>query len=162
MGQDIFDLVVILFLVFYAIRGFFKGFVVEAASLVSFIAGIWAAYTYYPRVAAYLTIISQPAWRTLAACVILFMGTIILVSLAARVLHKIISFSFVGWADRIAGFCLGLAKGILIVGLIMYVLQKFFADAPFMRNSRVLPYFDTLLDQLRAYLPDDMLSKLGF
>lgn len=162
MGQDIFDLVIVLFLVAYAIRGFCKGFVVEAASLLALIGGIWAAYAFHPELSRYLTIIHEPAWRTLAACVILFLGVIVGISLVARILHKIISLSFVGWADKLAGGCLGLAKGVLILGVALFALQKYFADASFVRESRVLPYFNVLHEQVRSLIPQEIISRFNF
>lgn len=161
MGQDIFDLIIILFLVSYAIRGFCKGFVVEAASLLSLIVGIWAAYNYHPRLAAHITFIHEPAWRTLAACAVTFLGAIIGISLLAKILRKIIALSFVGWADKLAGGVLGLSKGVLILGVALFILQEYFASAPFVRESRVLPYFNILNEQLRSLIPPDIISKFN-
>lgn len=162
MAQDIFDLAVILILVFYALRGFLKGFVVEAASLVGFFGGLWAAAKYYGVLLPYLDFIATPAWRTLTACALLFFAVIIFVSLAARLLRKIISFSFVGWADHLAGFCLGLAKGILIVGVALMTVQNLLGNASFLHGSRTLPYFHNLLESIRSWLPPELVQRVQF
>ena len=54
-----------------------------------------------------------------------------------------------------------LAKGVLLCALALLVLQKFFHDAPFMRHSRALPYFNALMEQVRTWLPPDLVSRLG-
>ena len=85
----------------------------------------------------------------------------IAVALVARILQKILSFSFVAWADKLAGGAVGLAKGTLLCALALLLLQKFFAQAAFMQHSRTLPYFNALIAQVRGWLPPDLLARLG-
>ena len=122
MGHDIFDLVIILTLVFFTIRGISQGFIAEAAGIVSLLVGFWVAKTYNGVLEPYLTFLSDPGWRSICACAILFIGAMIVVAVAARVLKKIISFSFASWADRLAGELLGLAKGVIIWGLLLIII----------------------------------------
>ena len=67
MGQDIFDLIVVLTLAFFAGRGYLNGFVGEVAGIVSLLGGFWAAHTYHYLLSPHLTLISDPGWRTIAA-----------------------------------------------------------------------------------------------
>ncbi|MDR3362920.1 MAG: CvpA family protein [Desulfovibrio sp.] len=161
MGQDIFDLATILALVFFAARGFMRGFVGELAGIVSLAGGLWAAYAWHPQLSSYLTAIRDPTWRVIAAYVLIFLAVIILVAILARALQKILSFSFVSWADKLAGGLLGLTKGIILCAFVLLVLKKFFYDAPFLQQSRALPYFNAVIEQLRALLPPDALSRIG-
>lgn len=161
MGQDVFDLIVVLALLFFAGRGFAQGFVGEVAGLISLVGGFWAAHTYHSLLALRLTAISDPAWRSIAAYVLIFLAVILAVALLARLLQKILSFSFVSWADRLAGCLLGLVKGVILCALALLVLQKFFYDAEFMRHSRVMPYFNALMEQVRGWLPPELLARLG-
>lgn len=160
LGQDIFDLVVVLGLVFFAGRGFFTGFVGEVAGLVSLVGGFWAANAFSARVTPYLDFVSDPSWRAILAYVAIFLAVILLVALIARLLQKILSFSFVSWVDKLAGGVLGLTKGLLIFSLVFLVLRKFFSQAPFFQNSRAVPYFESLIGLIRTWLPADILSLL--
>lgn len=161
MGQDIFDVIVVLVLVFFTLRGFWNGFVGEVAGLVSLVGGFWAAHNFHPLLSEYLTFISEPAWRQLAAYVLIFVATLILVAVLARILQKVLSFSFVAWVDRLAGGILGLAKGLLLCSIVLLVLQKLMGNMAFLQNSRALPYFTSLIEQIRAWLPPDVLSWLN-
>lgn len=161
MGQDLFDLVVVLALVLFTVRGFINGFVGEVAGLVSLLGGFWAAHNYHTRLVPHLTFVSEPVWRSILAYVLIFLAVIVLVALLARLLQKILSFSFVSWADGIAGGLLGLAKGVLLCSLALLALQKFFANAAFLQNSRALPYFNALMLQVRSWLPPDIQTRLG-
>ncbi len=161
MGQDIFDLVIVLTLVFFTIRGVSNGLVGEVAGIFALVGGFWAAKVWNAQLAPYLDFIASPSWRVIAAYAIIFIVVMLAIGLLARILKKIIAFSFVGWLDKIAGGILGLAKGILIWALIFVVLEKLLGDAPFMRDSRAYPYFQTLVEQIRQWLPEDFAHRLG-
>ncbi len=156
MGHDIFDLVIILTLVFFTIRGISQGFIAEAAGIVSLLVGFWVAKTYNGVLEPYLTFLSDPGWRSICACAILFIGAMIVVAVAARVLKKIISFSFASWADRLVG----LAKGVIIWGLLLIIILNLFQNAEFVKDSRVIPYFMALIEQIRELLPPDIAARI--
>ncbi|MBQ3058787.1 MAG: CvpA family protein [Desulfovibrio sp.] len=162
MGQDIFDLIMVLVLVYFTARGFWNGFVGEVAGLASLIGGFWAANTFHTSLSPHLAFIADPGWRVIASYVLIFLAVIILVAIIARVLQKILSFAFVSWADRLAGGALGLTKGILLCSIVLMVLQKLFYNAPFLQNSRVLPYFNTLMSHIKTWLPPELVSRLNF
>ena len=79
----------------------------------------------------------------------------------ARLLQKLLAFSFVGWIDKLTGGLLGLAKGVLLCAVVLLLLQKLFGDAEFLRHSRALPYFNSLISQVRGWLPPDLISRFG-
>lgn len=161
MAQDIFDVIIIITLVIFVFRGFYLGFISEAAGIISLLVGFWAAKTYYGILDPYLAFIADPGWRTISSCVTLFIAAMIAVALAARLLKKVISFSFASWADKFAGALLGLAKGIIIWGLLLIVIQKIFSEAEFIRNSRVIPYFNAFLQFIKGMLPPDISSTIN-
>lgn len=161
MGQDIFDLVIILTLVLFTLRGVRAGLVGEVAGLASLLGGFWAARSFHGLVSPHLAFISAAGWRTPAAYALVFVGVMFGVGLVARLLKKLVAFSFATWADRLAGGVFGLAKGVLILALILIVAEKLFLNEAFMRDSRVMPYFHALVAQLRAWLPPDVAARLG-
>ncbi|MDR3358181.1 MAG: CvpA family protein [Desulfovibrio sp.] len=161
MGQDIFDLVVVLVLVFFSGRGFLQGFVGEVAGLAVIVGGFWAAWTWHPLLAGHLDFIGGQSWRVIAAYVLIFLAVILVVGLLARVLQKILVFSFISWVDKAAGTLVGFAKGMLLCAFALIVLQKFFPDEPFMKQSRVLPYLDALTEQVRNWLPPELRDMAG-
>lgn len=161
MGQDIFDLVIILTLVFFTLRGAGVGLVGEVAGVVSLVGGFWAARAWHGLVSPHLAFITSEGWRTLAAYGLVFVGVMLGVGLVARLLRKAVALSFASWADRLAGAFFGLAKGVLIWALVLIVAEKLFQNDAFMRDSRVMPYFHALVAQLRAWLPPDITARFG-
>lgn len=158
MGQDIFDLIIVASLVIFTLRGIRNGFVGEVAGIASIVCGFWAARSWSAQVSPYMEFISDPSLRYISASVLVFFAAMLAVAIVARILKKIISLSFAGWLDKIAGALLGFGKGALVWALIFIVLEKFFADAPFLRESRALPYFNDFIDQLKQWLPADLAS----
>ena len=129
MGQDIFDVIIVLVLTAFAARGFWTGFVGEVAGLISIVGGFWVSHHFHTVLAPHLTFITEPAWRNIASYVLLFLGVLIAVGLLARLLQKLLAFSFVGWIDKLTGGLLGLAKGVLLCAVVLLLLQKLFGDA---------------------------------
>lgn len=162
MGQDIFDLIVILVLVFFTGRGMYNGFIGEAAGIVALVGGFWAANTFHTTVVPRITFVADPTWRPLVAYALIFIGVMVLVGVIAQILRKILQLSFAVWIDRLAGLALGLCKGLLVCSLLLIIVQKFFYDADFVRHSRTLPYLQSIMQQIRDWLPDDLTSRLGF
>ncbi len=160
MGQDIFDLVIVVTLVLFTLNGVRNGFIGEVAGICSLIGGFWAARAWNAQVAPFLDFISDPSLRSIAACALIFVVVALAIGLLARGLRKLVSLSFVAWADRLAGAVLGLAKGVLIWALIFIVLEKLFRDAPFLRDSRALPYFTAIIDQIKQWLPPELASRI--
>lgn len=160
MGQDIFDLIIVVTLVLFTLNGIRNGFIGEVAGICSLIGGFWAARAWNAQVAPFLDFISDPSLRSIAACALIFVVVALAIGLLARGLRKLVSFSFVAWVDRLAGALLGLAKGLLIWALIFIVLEKLFRDAPFLRDSRALPYFTAIIDQIKQWLPPELASRI--
>ncbi len=159
MGQDIFDLVFILILCFFTIRGWFNGLVGEMAAIVSLVGGFWTAHTFHPLLADRLTFIAEPMWRTMASYVVLFVAVVIAVAIAARLVQRLLRFAFATWLDRLGGGLFGLAKGIVLCSIIFIIMGKFFSTTEFYQNSRVRPYMTAITEQIRTALPPDLVSR---
>ena len=91
MGQDIFDVIIVLVLTAFAARGFWTGFVGEVAGLISIVGGFWVSHHFHTVLAPHLTFITEPAWRNIASYVLLFLGVLIAVGLLARLLQKLLA-----------------------------------------------------------------------
>lgn len=160
MGPDILDLIIIVTLVLFTIRGLKNGFVGEVAGLLSLICGFWAASAWSAELSPRLNFIFNPTLRYVAACVIIFVATMFAVAILARLFKKVIAFAFAGWLDRIVGACLGLAKGLLVWALILIVLEKLFPGASFLQESRATEYINPILNQIKEWLPPEWASHI--
>ncbi|MBR4742556.1 MAG: CvpA family protein [Desulfovibrio sp.] len=161
MGSDIFDLILILLLVAFALHGLKNGFIAEIAGIVALVGGFFAANTLHPILSPYMEFITNPSLRTIVTYVLIFMSFMLLISLIVRVLNKFISLTFTTWINKLAGFIFGLAKGFLVCSLLILAAKAVFADADFIKNAHTVPYLQALLDQIREWMPNDLTSRLG-
>ncbi|MEG2173215.1 MAG: CvpA family protein [Desulfovibrionaceae bacterium] len=160
MSLNYFDIAVLCILSMFSLRGLIRGFVAEVAGVVAIIGGLWYARRSFMMVADYLTFIPDPTWRQIVAYVLIFLAIMLLVGIIARILRKVLEFSFVAWVDKLAGALTGAFKGLVICSVLLILVQAFLPDATFVRDSRVIPYLTAVMEQVKSYLPPDIISKL--
>lgn len=160
MPLNYFDIAVLCILSMFTLRGLVRGFVAEMAGVVAIVGGLWYARRNFAAVADYLTFIPDATWRQIVAYVLLFLAVMIVVGIVARILRKVLEFSFVAWVDKMAGALTGAFKGLVICSALLILVQAFLPDAAFIRDSRVIPYLTAIMEQVKSYLPPDIISKL--
>ncbi|MEB8346076.1 CvpA family protein [Flavobacteriaceae bacterium KMM 6898] len=115
------DIVLGLLLLFGLFKGLKNGLLIEIASLVALIAGLYGAIHFSYIVGDYLA--TQLAWdgkyMNLAAFIITFVIIILLVSLVGRLLTKIVDFAMLGLMNRIAGGIFGMLKVAVLLGALL-------------------------------------------
>lgn len=114
------DLIIGLLLVYTFYRGFTNGLVLELASLLALVLGIFAAYNYSDIVAIYIK--EWVDWSETAllsiSFILTFLIVVIVINLLGRIISNIIGMIALGLINKIAGGIFGLIKISLIIGLI--------------------------------------------
>ena len=129
MSFEVIDIVFALLVIIAAIRGAFRGFVTEVGSMAALILGFGAAIVFYKPVALLLDRQFRPSmWNQLIAFLILFLLAYLLVKLVQRMLQNIIDRLNLDRLDTALGFFLGIAEGLLVVGVVLFIInwQPFF------------------------------------
>ena len=129
MSFEVIDIVFALLVLIAAIRGAFRGFVTEVGSMAALILGFGAAIVFYKPVALLLDRQFGPSmWNQLIAFLILFLLGYLLVKLVQRMLQNIIERPSLDRLDSAMGFLLGLAEGLLVVAVVLFIInwQPFF------------------------------------
>lgn len=161
MGPDFFDLIILITLALFILRGIYNGLIGEIAGIISLVGAFWAAKSWNEQLAPYLSFITDPSWRIIASCVLIFIAVMFVIAWFARMLNKLLAYSFVGWLNKIGGAILGLAKGIILWALIIIFLSMLFQNEPFMKESRALPYFRQIVTQIQPFLPEGIANKIN-
>lgn len=162
MPINYFDIAVLCIVSMFTLRGLLRGFVAEIAGVVAIVGGLWYARRSFTQVAEYLTFIPDIAWRQIIAYVLVFLAVMIVVGIIARLLRKVLEFSFVSWMDKLAGAATGAFKGLIICSALLILVQAFLPDAAFVRDAKVIPWLTAIMEQVKSYLPPDIISKLYF
>jgi len=157
-----FDIVVLVIVLFCLIRGYFKGLVGEVSGIIGVIAGFYGANTYFPMLTPYLEkFIETPGVRNLVCFFVLFCAILIIISLVAGLIHKILNLVFLGWADRFFGLIFGAAKGVLIVSVLFTMIMTFIpGEKGFLSGSKTLPHVAKIADTMTLFISKN--TKIDF
>lgn len=155
--MNIADLAILVISGFFFFRGYSRGLVKEAASLIGLLFGFQAANSYSEQLAPHLnSILSNPQHAKPAAYIIIFIGTMLLVSLAAAAISKLLKLAMIKWADSLFGGLFGLGKGILIIAILLFLVTMFTPKPDFLANSRLAPQVAKVTSYLSQYVPEDL------
>ncbi len=159
-----FDIFIIIVISFGLLRGFFRGFIKEAASIVGIVAGFYGAFTYYELLSAFLNPLVNDwgfnNWQTygnIASFFLLFFAIIIVTSLIANTLKYLLKIVFLGWVDKLFGSIFGAVKGILLAAVVFTVLTAFLPGEPqFLTKSTLSPYVMNITEMATIFIPSDL------
>lgn len=156
-----FDILVSIIFSFCLIRGIFRGLVKELSSIIGVMAGYYAAYSYYPYVAKFLSQwVPAVAYNKLIGFLIIFIGVFLIISILGVIIKYLMSIAFLGWADRISGGIFGLIKGLLIASVLFIVFTTFLSkNTPIVKDSVLAPYLSRLSTQMAKIVDKDMKTE---
>jgi membrane protein required for colicin V production len=156
--MNLFDILVSIIFVFCLIRGIFRGLVKEVSSIIGVMAGYFAAYSYYPYIAKFLSQwISVVAYSKIIGFLVVFIGVFLLISILGVIIKYLMSIAFLGWADRVSGGVFGLIKGLLIVSVLFIVFTTFLSkNASIIKDSVLAPHLSHISTQLAKIMKQDM------
>jgi membrane protein required for colicin V production len=139
------DIIFVLLITLFIIRCYLKGFVSELLSMAGIVLGLLAALFFYKKGGALLRENLWPEMSTIpevAAFIGLFLIVFLVVKLLEIMLIRIIDGIEMTGADQFLGIIFGLAEGIAVVSLILFLL-------------RIQPLFDS-----SALLADSFFAKI--
>jgi membrane protein required for colicin V production len=141
---------------FGAVKGFFKGFIIEAASIVALIVGILGALLFASTIggllSTYFDFDTIPPTGIIFA--LIFIVIIISINLLAKLLTNVIKMAALGLINRIFGSLFGGLKFAIVLSALLLLLNQF---------SFLFQYFDTtILEESILYDPIKNLGEILF
>lgn len=158
--MNLFDGIIIIILVYCLIRGIFRGLIKEMFSLVGVLAGFYAAYNYYPWVAAHLSQwIANAGYLNILSFLIIFFVVFLVISILGVIINYLLKIAFLGWVDRICGAGFGAIRGILIVSVVLIPLISFLPKgAPVLKDSLLAPHATLVSEKMALVVSKDLKS----
>jgi membrane protein required for colicin V production len=176
------DLIVIIVILLSAGLAFFRGFIREALTILGVVGGLLAAYQFgddvTPLFNSWLGVSNDPnsleAQRQFAgvigydqlakvlayACV--FILVVVILSIVSYFLSRGAEKIGLGMIDRTFGVIFGIARGILILGLIYLPFQMFLAEEEkeeWFSGSRTIIYVEWTAEWIRNFFPDNFMEE---
>lgn len=121
------DIIILVFLAISVFQGFRRGFVMELASLLALILGIWAAFYFSSWTEdildSYFNIPEK--YLSAVAFVTTFAVVAIVITLLGLLIDRFLEMIALGFINKLLGLFFGLLKGIVIASLILFVIGIF-------------------------------------
>lgn len=158
------DYAILIIVALSALISVWRGFVKEALSLLGLVAAFWVALTFQQPMASLLTgFITAPSLQLIAAFAILFVVTMIIAGLLNYLAGQLVKKSGLSGTDRFLGVLFGIARGIVLVAILVLLagLTPLPAD-PWWKDSVFIVHFQDMAVWIRGFLPADIAKEFHF
>jgi membrane protein required for colicin V production len=145
------------------LMGLWRGFIGEVLALAVWALAVWVAWKLGPQLAAQFSSIDVPAARLLLAYALCFIAVLIAGAIVSFLMRKLVSGSGLSGTDRMLGMVFGLARGLVLVTLVVLLLGFTpLPRDPWWRESRLLPTFQQGAQWAAAQLPVEVTKYLDW
>lgn len=159
MPVTLLDLILIAVMLISGLLAMVRGLLREVFSIVSWVAAAAVAAYFYPQLLPITKqYISQDSVALAVTVAVLFLGTLLIVSIISARLSDIVLDSRIGALDRTLGFAFGLARGLLVMVVAFLFFNWLVPDKsqpPWVLNAKSRPVLQNTGNWLVSLLPDD-------
>lgn len=162
--MTVFDYVVIGIVSLSLLFGLWRGVVGEILALVAWVLGVFAAIEFGAAVGQGIFAgIADQSLRTLAGCVVVFIGVLVAMSLVRLVVRNMVKALGLSVSDRLLGMFFGLARGVLVTMVLVGLGGMTSAPKqPWWQDAMLSPPLETAVLVARQWLPDDLAKRIRF
>jgi len=156
------DYVILAVLFLSVLIGLARGLISEVLSLVIWVAAFWIAWLFGPVVATYLEgSVSLPTARMAIGYGLCFITVLLVGAVFRFIISRLVSSTGMGGMDRLFGMLFGLARGVLIVSGVVFLLNFTpLPNEPLWRESAMLPQFAAPAAWLGQQVPSNVRSYM--
>ncbi len=162
--MTLFDIVVLVVVGLSVLLSVIRGLVREVLALSAWVVAFLAANLLAGEVAPWLPdAVPGEEWRLLAGFVCVFVVVLVAMSVLAILVSKLVKSAGLGPEDRLLGGVFGLARGVLVVMIV--VLLAGLTSLPrqaVWRNAVLSDPLVSLAGQVRPWLPADLAQRIKY
>lgn len=163
LGFNWLDLLIIGIMGLSGLVGLVRGLVREVLSLLAWGLAIWVGITFSGQAAVYLesSIAAQGA-RTVVAFGVLFLVTLMVAGMFGIVLTRLLETTGLSGIDRLAGLFFGVARGVLIITVLVYLARETpIPREAWWKESQLIPLFQSLALWFSSQLPPGFMRRVS-
>jgi membrane protein required for colicin V production len=135
--------------------GVWRGFIKEILSLLSWIAALLVSRVYTESLAGLLeSLIDNPSVRYVTAFSVLFVLIILLGTALNHFMSKLLVVTGLKTLDRLLGAVFGVARGTVIVLVVLFILNVFVSGSEWWQQSTLIPYGMVLIEESQIFIGD--------
>ncbi|MFK7975758.1 MAG: CvpA family protein [Halioglobus sp.] len=139
------DWVILVVLALSVLLSLWRGFVREAIALAGWVAAYVVANVYVDEMASVLaSTIVNVTGRYVVSFALLFVATLILATIIRKIASGLVKVTGLSLLDRLLGTVFGLARGIIVILVGVYLLRQLIApqDLIWLDQSQLMPHVD--------------------
>jgi len=156
------DIVIIVFLIGFAIAGLVNGLIKTVFSLAGLVVGVILAGRYYGALADRLGFIPNEKAAGIVAFIIIFLVVMLIAAILGFILTKLISAVLLGWVNRLAGAVLGAILGAIFIAAILAIWAKYMGPVNAFSGSALAPLILKYFPAVLGLLPQEFDSIRKF
>ena len=163
MGFSWIDLIVLGVIGIFVVRNTWIGFLRGLASLLGIAAGVIVAGRYHPLIQKIVSPWLKANWISPLSYIITFLLAFLVVFITVELVRKLVHAVRLSWMDRLLGFFLGLAKGILLIALAFMLMATFFPKSKSLfKESFTYPYIVSGARFLVELCPESWRARFNY
>lgn len=160
------DVVILVLITLSAVLSLLRGFVREAMSLTAWILAFWFALSFAQPIANHSFLVehvNSPTVRTIMAFATLFLLVLAAGTVLGHLVGKLVDKTGMSSTDRTMGGVFGVARGIVLVGVVVLVAgMTQLPREPWWQGSLLMNHFEDLALWMERFLPADAQVELDF
>jgi len=155
------DITIIGVMLFFLIRGIFRGFFRELCSLLGVVLGIWLANSWQPDLTFYLKRHTGEFFLLpLVSFAAIFVVVVILINIFGRILKAAFQKASMGWVDRSMGVFVALLKGLVVTYLFIVLLTfSLPAKGSVIAGSKLTPWIVSSYQKMVGFLSPELYGR---
>jgi membrane protein required for colicin V production len=162
--MTLFDLVVVIIVGLSVLLSLIRGLVREVLALAAWVVAFLAANVLSSQIAPWMPeALPNDELRLLAGFLCVFVGVLIAMSVLAILASKLVKSAGLGVEDRLLGGMFGLARGLMVVMII--VLLAGLTSLPrqaVWRNAMLSDPLELFASHVKSWLPADLAQRITF
>lgn len=149
------DIVILIITVLSSAFGLWRGLIKEVLSLLTWIAALLVSRIYSEPLAGLMTgMIENDGIRYVSAFAILFVIVMMFGTFLNFLMSKLLNVTGLKLADRLLGAGFGVARGVIIVLVIMFITSMFVSETQLWQESQLVPYGMDLIEKSQVFIGD--------
>ncbi len=155
------DIGILVMFAFFIGRGLWAGFSVAVSTLFGVVLGFYVAAQQFPFVSVKLSpFIHNELWRSLISFALLFLVVYLAFLVAGILLRGFFRVIKLSWLDRLLGGVVGLAKGLIFAGIMIFILTLVLPEgSPLLKSSLLYPRLSRVAQALNNLAPANIKGK---
>ena len=150
-----FDYFILTVLIVSSIYGVYRGLIKEILSLIGLVLSFYLASNFDNLLANLVPIENKSDFLIISAFILIFVSTLILTSLLIKIISKVLKFAGLTILNRFFGFIFGMARGLVVILVILYLNQLIpFINLIDPAESTLIPLLDPIFSIVLEYLPN--------